>query len=432
MRWLLLFGLVCLPALATAKPKVAVAPLDGDDSGKVAEVVAEAARERAKVTGPEATQKAMTRLDLSGDLDGKAIKKLRKRLGVDALIHGKVEKDGGKKRLELQVSVRGKKTERFSVSFKSATSKKLKDELRDELAKRLSEGEGSDDDDEDKPRRLSDDAKVDRDDDDDRRSRKKKRKRRRDDDEPAERNAITQAALRLGGGGSLTRRTLTYDTTSPTPPRRVGTLSGAVRLEGELYPAAFDTLDGVAASLGLAFELDKTLGLGIEVPDAGGAEAAIDKLHVQIGARYRVAFGASSIAFGASYYRRRYIADRGGPGLNLDMPDVDYTALAPGVVGRFALGPKTGLVLALDVPLMLDAGPIQSSLSYGAANIIAVDLDAGIEYRLGPHYALKAALELSNIKLSFDGKPGTQAQIRMVQGATDRNLGAAVTFEVLY
>jgi hypothetical protein len=408
---------------AIAKPEVAVAPLEGDDGGKVAAVVAEVAAEDAKVTGPGDTKKAMAKSNID-ELDGKGIKKLRKKLGVDAVIHGKVEDNGTRKTLDLEVSIRGKKTERFSLTFRGHTSKKLREELREELAKRMAEGEGNDDEDEEqaKPRRI---------DTDDDEPRKKRKKRRRDDDE-ASRNPITQAALRLAAGAAGTRRTFTYETTNPNPPRRVGTFSGSVRLEGEIYPKAFDTLEGTAASLGIAFEIDKTIGLGIQVPGAGGAEAAIDKLHVQIGARYRVPFGQSSIAFGASYYRRRYMADRGGAGLNLDMPDVDYTAIAPGAVGRFVLGPKLGLLLQLDLPLMLNAGPIQSSLSYGPAKIVAFDLDAGLEYQLAPHYALNAALELSNLMITFDGKMGTQSATRMVQGATDRNLGAAVTLEVLY
>jgi hypothetical protein len=417
MRWLLVFGLVCLPVLATAKPRIAVAPLEGDAGGKVTAVVADAAGDAGNVVaGPDATRRAMTKLGVEGELDGKAVKKLRKRLDVHVLIHGKVEKDGGRKTLELSVSVRGEKTERFSITFKSPKDKKLARELRDELEKRLSEGDDDDDDEvaeEREPKR-------------------RKKKRHRDDDAPAERNAITQAAVRIAVGTAPTRRTLTFDTSSATPPPSIGTLSFSGRVEAEVYPASFATLEGLAARLGLALEVDKTFGLGIDNPAAGGASVAIDKLFVEVGARYRIPVGQHAIALGASYYRRRYRADRAGAGATLDMPDVDYAAIAANAAGRFALGPKAALVVALDVPLMLDAGPIQSSQSYGPAHILAFDLDAGIEYRLAPRYALKAALELSNIKVSFDGKAGSQADTRMVSGATDRNLGVALALELLY
>ena len=129
--------------------------------------------------------------------------------------------------------------------------------------------------------------------------------------------------------------------------------------------------------------------------------------------------------------RRRSSADWAAGSL-ADVPDVEYSAIAPGAVARFAGGPKLGVFVGLELPLMLSAGPIQKSASYGPANILAIEADAGIEYLVTEHYALRAAFEVSNIGLSFGGKAGTQAATRMVSKATDRNLGLAVTFEVLY
>src|SRR5262245_22798571 len=50
---LALLVLVAICGIAQAKPKAAVAPLDGDDDNKVAEAVATAAGSSAKVVGPE-------------------------------------------------------------------------------------------------------------------------------------------------------------------------------------------------------------------------------------------------------------------------------------------------------------------------------------------------------------------------------------------
>src|SRR5438046_1608410 len=138
MRWLLWFGLVCVPLLAIAKPKVAVAPLGGDD-GKVADVVAEVAGKGTKVIGPETTSK---------------------------------EKDQ-----EREKSDRARDKERTS-------------------------------------RRGNDDA--------DERSRRKRKRRRGDDSDEPKRDSLTQAAIRIDAGAVITRRTLTYETSSPTPPRPVG------------------------------------------------------------------------------------------------------------------------------------------------------------------------------------------------------------------
>jgi hypothetical protein len=148
VRWLsIVFAWLAIPAIAIAKPKVAVAPLDGDDDGKVAEVVVEAAREHAKVIGPKQVGKAADELGLSDPNTPRALKKLRGKLEVDAVIHGKVERDGGKKRLVLSVAGKGKSGSAFEVEYKSASSKSFKKELREELGKRIAgAGEGGKED----------------------------------------------------------------------------------------------------------------------------------------------------------------------------------------------------------------------------------------------------------------------------------------------
>src|SRR5205814_1997043 len=93
---------VLVPAVALAKPKLAVAPLDGDKDGAISDVVAEEAAEHGKTTKPDRVQKEIDKLDISpARMSSKSVKKLRLKLDVDVVIHGKVEKEGGKKHLAL-------------------------------------------------------------------------------------------------------------------------------------------------------------------------------------------------------------------------------------------------------------------------------------------------------------------------------------------
>ncbi len=195
MRWLsIVFAWLAIPAIAIAKPKVAVAPLDGDDDGKITEVVVEAAGEHAKVTGPRQVGKAAEALGLSDPSTPRALKKLRTKLEVDAVIHGKVERDGSKKRLVLAVAGRGKQGSAFEVEYKSASSKSFKKQLREELGKRISgasEG-GNDDEGDDEPpkKNVFDDSAAKKKPTDDDAPKKKSsdddtpKKKSRDDDEP--------------------------------------------------------------------------------------------------------------------------------------------------------------------------------------------------------------------------------------------------------
>jgi hypothetical protein len=287
-----------------------------------------------------------------------------------------------------------------------------------------------DDDDRAKKRVADEDDNVrKRSDDDDGRGRKR---HRRDDDDDAEhvRNAITQASIYLDAGGAFARRTLTYATTgtAATPPPGVGTAAAAGAIEGEVYPGAFSPREN-GSGLGAFGEYTYTFGLGIAVPGAN-TTAPIKSGHYEVGARYRAVFGNSSIAFGAAYWRRWFIADRTKLMMpsQLDMPDVDYTAVAPGALARFAAAPNIGIELAVDVPLMLDAGPIANGTSLGPANAIAFDVLAGLQIAVAPHYDLQIRGDFDQVGLSFTNKAPT----RGVTAATDRSIGLTATLGIHY
>ncbi|HSD89538.1 MAG TPA: hypothetical protein VLB44_18535, partial [Kofleriaceae bacterium] len=483
--------------LASARPRLAVAPLDGDKDGDVAELVADAAADHGKTTRPDQVSREIEKLEIAS-LNAKTVKKLRIKLEADVVIYGSVDKQGGKKHLELMLTGHGKSKAKLEIDFK--TTKALKKELEDKLGKQIdvaaasADDEGDDDDDdraskrkqreaeaEKERKQREDDAKKQReaeaekerkrkkhgddeerddnerkhtskkrtasrdedtDDDDTSVHRKKKRRHRGDDDgdededgeaAPRPRHPITQAAAWADIGAAVARRTLTYDAAGNQQPPPVGTAAPAGEIEGEVYPASFSTLKGPAAGIGVAGAYDRSLGLGIAVPGTA-VVAPIKSGFYWIGARYRFTFGGSSVAVGASYWRRYYMADRSKLTMptDLDMPDVDYTALAPDVTARFAATPKLGVFAALQLPLMLSSGPIQSSTSYGPSTIIAFDLRTGVQIGLGAHYALQIALGFDQIGLKFNAKQGSQAALREVSAATDRSLGLAATLGVMY
>lgn len=494
----IVISLVCIaiPArgFAGPRPKIAVAPLDGDPGNKVASAIVEAlAGKDYTVIGPKETGREIARLDLSGELDAKATRKLTTRLGVVAVIDGKVNKAGGKRFLHLEVHRRGKPDAGFTVQFKAATSKAFRRDLRDEIDRKL---EGASDDpagdDEARPapfaddrrkstgderpartasddgearRKAADDAPRPRkpaadDDDTARRPRKaeagkssrrvaaandddaaavRKRKRARPDDD-----AAPQIAARVGAGGSVAQRQLSWDlrgglTQAQIPPR-VLTTAGAGRVDGEIYPFALADPSSGLAGLGLAASYDKTFGLAIKVPNQA-VSAPIQQSHYAIGARYRLGVGeASSVAFGLDYARRQYTADRSGLGAAvLDMPDVDYSAVSPGAWLRVPVASSVAVFGGADGLLIFEAGGIQKSTSYGPATVYGVEGTAGVDIALAKQIALRIGLEVSQVMFKFtpggptmannrDGDPATQD----VNGATDRSIGGTVMVCLTY
>ncbi|HEX8109534.1 MAG TPA: hypothetical protein VF516_17505, partial [Kofleriaceae bacterium] len=163
IAWIVI-SLVCIavPArgIAGPKPKIAVAPLDGDPGNKVAAAVVEAlAGKDYAVIGPKETGREIARLSLPGELDAKATRKLTTKLGVVAVLDGKVSKAGGKRFLHLEVHRRGKPDAGFTVELKSTTSKAFRRDLHDEVDRKLEGASDDPGDDEARPAPFADDKR---------------------------------------------------------------------------------------------------------------------------------------------------------------------------------------------------------------------------------------------------------------------------------
>jgi len=488
---------LAIPAQAIARPKtkIAVAPLEGDPGNKIARAVVDAlAGKDYVVIGPKETGREMARLNVE-TLDGKATRKLASKLGVAAILDGKVSKAGKKRSLHLEVHRRGKPADGFTVEFKSEASSGFRRGIHAEIGKKL---DGADDDraEEDAPvasadddRRKADDddrkrkaqaedddrrhkAEADDDDrkrkaqadDDDRRrkasadadDRKRKpdsRKRRvaaaDDDDDSAARkrrrrsdDAAPMVTARVGAGASVAQRLLSWELRSgfTQVPPRVQTTAGAGRVDGELYPFAIADPSSSLAGLGLAAAYDKTFGLSIKLPNQT-VTAPINQSHYSLGVRYRFGIGdTATVAFGLDYASRRYVAERGGlMGAVLDAPDVAYAAVSPGAWLRVPVTSSVAVVGGADGLLIFEAGAIQRSASYGPANVYGIEASAGVDIALAKQIALRVGLEYSQIMFTFTPKGTTLANNRDndpttqdVMGATDRSIGGAVTLGFVY
>jgi hypothetical protein len=402
---ILLVIAVIWPALVLAKPRVAVAPLDGDPDGKVSAIVHEAAAIHAKVTSAKVVAKALKELSIKDPDTAHAAKRLRKHLEVDAVIYGKVERDGTKKNLKLSVYTRGKKPDRFEIEYSKSSSKAFREQLRDELANRLAPEENTADD--------ADEAAS----------------ARKHADEPTndvDRNHLTQASVFADAGVGGVHRSLNYvANTGGTKPPPVGTGAFAFQLDAEIYPGAFDSLEGTAAAIGVFGSLNSAVGLSIAIPGAMQS-APIDETSFALGVRYRFVFGQSSVAAGLGYWSQSFIADRSGltSVTQLNMADTIYKAIGPDVLLRLALTPTVGLTLQADLPLMFSSGPITGASYFGVASITSFALQGGADVALDRHFGLHFAAFFNQESLSF--------QTGMLSSATDRTIGATVAFAVMY
>jgi hypothetical protein len=470
---------IALPArgIAGPKPKIAVAPLDGDPGNKIATAVVDAlAGKDYAVVGPKETGREIGRLNLTGELDAKATRKLTTKLGVVAVIDGKVSKAGGKRFLHLEVHRRGKSDAGFTIEFKATTSKGFRRGIHDEIDRKL---EGASDDpagdDEARPAPFADDdrkhksaepapadderpARTASDDGEPRRkaapaddeAERRPRKPAADDEEagrrprkaearPARRSAASAdddtasvrkrkraraadddqaaplAVARVGAGAAVAQRQLTWDLRSGFTqiPPRVKTTAGAGRIDGEIYPLALADPHSGLAALGLAASYDKTFGLAIKVPNQT-VSAPINQSHYAIGARYRLALGdTASVAFGLDYAHRQYVADRSTLGAAvLDTPDFEYRAISPGAWLRVPVTSSVAVFGGGDGLLIFETGGVQKSTSYGPATVYGFEATAGVDIALAKQIALRIGLEYSQIMFKFSPKGPTMANNR--------------------
>jgi tetratricopeptide (TPR) repeat protein len=258
--------------------------------------------------------------------------------------------------------------------------------------------------------------------------------------EPRSHDAAPRTLLRVGVGASVAGRRLTFDTRSGfmEAPPQIATTAGAGRIEGEIYPFALANPDSALAGLGLALSYDKTFSVGLR-PTNQTNVVPVSQSHYELGMRYRLGVGqASTVTVGLDYAGRQFIVDRSGLVAPLDVPDVDYTMIAP-TIGVYVPVETTVTIFATAAGmLMLDTGPIQDNDSYGKSTVYGIAAAGGLEIALGKRINLRFDVEYSRIDFSFDGKgqqtfnrdndPTTQD----VGGATDRSIGLAMTAGLVY
>jgi len=453
-----------MPALASRKLTLAVAPLKGDTGDTIGKAIVDAlAGKDFKVTDLHDTQAAIVKLKISGDPEGKSLTKLEAELEVDVVVFGKVTGSGKKRTVHLKLA-RGKEVSTLNLPLRSVTetwSKQVHDEVVANVGgapdEPVAEDKPKHHEDEDKPKHHEDEDKPKHHDDED-----KPKKRVADEDKPRhgkpevaatdddgdgttsvrkKHHHVDDNARRPGGGDlqldaglAFGQRHLSYSVSAQdNVPPTVGTGAASLRVEGEVYPFALSNASSGLANVGLAATFDKTVGLSITVPNTTNS-ASIDQAHFSIGGRYRMNVGEqSTLVLGLDYADRFFLADRSAltSPVQLDAPDVDYKAIEPNASLRIPFTPEIVGFADLGALLILSAGPIQKIDSYGPATVFGGDLAIGATYAVSKTLAVKVTGELNLISLSFKGT-GEMATAREVTGAMDRTLGLSAMLAYMY
>jgi hypothetical protein len=461
-----------------ADQRVAVAAVEGDKNGAVAKIIVAALDGEGDLT--VISPKAVTRVadELAIAIDDRQSGKLMEELEADALVMGSVESITGGKKLTLRIVPKGVRKSRSAVVLygKKANADKIRGGIRNAVTTILEKAAADEPPDqvqEDGPKTLA--AEGDPPSSGGRAVPKRaitgstgKRDKRfvafkeeqgpdgeltkgdEEGDAPGGRDGDGDGdgdrdggakkaaprrvvAARISAGPSILTRTLEFSHRAfDQAPKdyRNSPVPGA-RVQGELYPIAFGS-SGLLANLGLAFEFDQTFGLKV---NAGGMELATTVRHFSVGARIRIPLGGSEIALVGGYGQRTFKIARGA--VVLDLPDVDYKMFDPGLAFRVPIGP-VALFGDARVLLMTSAGQIQTNASYGAGDVSAFDVEAGLEVAITRMVAVKLTGDFVGIGYDFAGtgelsnNRDADPDTKDVGGAAERYIGGALTLAITY
>jgi hypothetical protein len=253
-------------------------------------------------------------------------------------------------------------------------------------------------------------------------------------------------AVRLEVGGSATQRNLSFTTRDgfdQVPPGYDSPPIPGVHVAGEIYPLAFGSR-GFLSGLGFAAEFDQSLLLTTKSAAVMDVSLPTSQTHWSVGARFRLSFGRTarspSVTLGAGYGRREFTVDRSGlpADSDLDLPDVGYEYIDPGLSIRVPLGSRLAVSAGARALFLLAAGDIQNADQYGSAVAYGGDASAGIDVQLTSRFLLNLSVLASLVQLQFDGN-GELARGRDqddasvdVGTASDRYLGGAASLGVVF
>ncbi len=221
------------------------------------------------------------------------------------------------------------------------------------------------------------------------------------------------------------------------PPNYNGVPAPGALLDITAYPLAFGhKKKGVLTGIGISAMYDRALLISSKLGD--GTKLKTQANRYQFGGVFRYPLGTKpeAIVVGGrlSYGRQSFQIQMGS-----DLPNVNYTAIEPGVFVKLPVG-KLTFNADFGYQLISKAGQMTKGdmTGYGKGKVSGIDFAVSGDYSLTKALFARAGLKIERIGYKFDGSAGTLAtgrdndETQDVKGATDMYIGAAFTVGYLY
>jgi hypothetical protein len=209
-----------------------------------------------------------------------------------------------------------------------------------------------------------------------------------------------------------------------------GAAAGGLYLDGEIYPLAGQGKH--LARLGASLVIDRAVGLSSQL-SMNGSTTEFDTVQSRWGLGLRYALPVSDgaiVKLAAGYDQLEHTIDASG--VNVPLPDVSYSYLDIGAGAYVPLGKEIAVNADARYLHVLSAGEIQDADKYGTGNVVGLDVDANLEYRMSPTIHLRAGVRYLRMAFDFDGSGSWTTELdgdpdQDVGGASDTYLGGYMT-----
>jgi hypothetical protein len=217
-------------------------------------------------------------------------------------------------------------------------------------------------------------------------------------------------AIEVTLGMSLSSRSLSFNYDAEKPQGYSGFPFGGVLLSAELYPMAFNkNKTGALTNIGVSVTLDKLLFVKSALEGMEDTELGTTHLGFGFGLVYRWNIGTGptkpTLKFGVGFNKLNFTIneDDAPVGVVVDIPDVSYTYVDPGVGIRFPFSKKLAVNASAKFLAVFSAGNMQDMDQYGASTITGGSFDLGLDFKLTSDIFLRGGGRVTTLGYSFDG-----------------------------
>ncbi len=441
--------------LAQAAPKrLGILTFRGPGEGATRNVVTKVGKANGyQVIGGQQIAKTASRLKVSLDTND-SFQVVAKELGIAAFVTGEVSKkkatltvrDGSDGSVSAEASWKGPNPRKLSMIVGKTFWKRLGSAIdrgkapsgakqavvaQEEAAPETGADDPGDDDDKDKGSAkkavASDDSDKSSDKESPRKSSKKKSDRASDSgsetvvsakSEPEEGGGSKQEAVIVFVGPRVVSRSLTYNQDRSGDSKYNLAAAPELALDAELYPAAFSS-SGFISNIGVTANLGYLLPVVTTPAPMGTGSYKTYGLNWAIGAKVRLPYGLfGAVAFGDQVFQ--LVKPAGGMGI--DVPKVDYRYVRIGTGVRTNVTSEVTLMGNLAYLQCLSLGGIATNAYFPKATGAALEVGAGVGYRISPLLEVQAGAEMRRYGLAMHVPYSATPPAHVAGGAVDQYL----------